>query len=161
MFILPNFLNFSHKIWSWIFCKYLSHILQILESSFCKNCEEPKAIFNGKVEIINNIAYYSCFAGYELNMKKYIKGRRCTKAAKWEGYYEPYCKSKYLKIHVHIWRVQSFLLVYNRIHIAFNSRWECKCPLTYSNVHISLLLTQFFLPTNPLRMSGLLAICFV
>lgn len=71
------------------------HNFQILESLFCNKCEEPKPPFNGEVRVIQNIAYYSCPNGYELNIKKYIKGRRCTKAAKWEGFYEPYCKSKH------------------------------------------------------------------
>ncbi|XP_023312205.1 C4b-binding protein-like [Anoplophora glabripennis] len=66
----------------------------ILKSTFCNKCEEPKLLFNGKVKIIQNIAYYFCDAGYELNTNEYVKGRKCTKATKWEGFYEPYCKKK-------------------------------------------------------------------
>ncbi|KAJ8914846.1 hypothetical protein NQ315_014859, partial [Exocentrus adspersus] len=65
---------------------------QIVESFFCNKCQTPKPLFNGVVEVKENIAYYYCQAGFELNDQKYINGRKCSKAAKWEGLYEPYCK---------------------------------------------------------------------
>lgn len=49
---------------------------------------------NGRVEVINNIAYYKCNEGFVINIPNYASGRRCTKASKWEGNIKPQCISK-------------------------------------------------------------------
>lgn len=49
------------------------------------------------MDILDNVAYYSCYKGYELNNLKYAKGRKCTKASMWEDKYEPFCKSNILR----------------------------------------------------------------
>ncbi|CAG9855886.1 unnamed protein product [Phyllotreta striolata] len=69
--------------------------VKVEESDFCKNCEPPKTLRNGDVTVVNNTAYYSCYAGFTLNNPNFANGRKCTKASYWEGYYEPYCKRKY------------------------------------------------------------------
>lgn len=72
---------------------------QIVNSSFCLKCEEPKPLYNGFIDIIDNVAYYSCYKGYVLNHVKLAEGRKCTKASKWDGIYEPFCKSNVLLIY--------------------------------------------------------------
>lgn len=65
-------------------------------SSFCNQCKYPRPLFNGIINIINNTAYYECYKGYYLSSLAFKEGRRCTKAVKWEGFNEPYCKSNLL-----------------------------------------------------------------
>lgn len=67
--------------------------IQLLNSSFCNNCADPKSLYNGLIDIVENRAYYSCNVGYKLSTESYSNGRKCTKASKWEGTYEPYCRS--------------------------------------------------------------------
>ncbi|RZB38885.1 sushi, von Willebrand factor type A, EGF and pentraxin domain-containing protein 1-like [Asbolus verrucosus] len=72
-----------------------SHVegnIQIEDSSFCTRCEDPKPLYNGVIHIVDNVAYYECYKGFYLSSIMYKNGRKCTKAAKWEGLYEPYCK---------------------------------------------------------------------
>ncbi|KAL1489564.1 hypothetical protein ABEB36_013517 [Hypothenemus hampei] len=63
-----------------------------LSSMFCGNCEDPKPLYNGFIEMVDNKAYYSCYEGFELSNPQYLNGRKCTKTAQWEGFYEPFCK---------------------------------------------------------------------
>lgn len=67
--------------------------VRIENSSFCVKCEDPKPVYNGIIHIDDNVAYYNCYEGFTLSHESYKEGRKCTKAAKWEGMFEPYCKS--------------------------------------------------------------------
>jgi hypothetical protein len=67
--------------------------IQIENSSFCRKCKDPTTLYNGIINIVDNVAYYDCYKGFYLSSITYKSGRKCTKAAKWEGLYEPYCKS--------------------------------------------------------------------
>ncbi|KAH1026828.1 hypothetical protein HUJ05_000441 [Dendroctonus ponderosae] len=66
--------------------------IQRLSSTFCQRCEDPKPLYNGFIDMMDNRAFYSCYRGFELSSKHFSKGRRCTKTSKWEGFYEPFCK---------------------------------------------------------------------
>ncbi|XP_066147032.1 sushi, von Willebrand factor type A, EGF and pentraxin domain-containing protein 1-like [Euwallacea fornicatus] len=66
--------------------------LQMLTSSFCQRCEDPKPLYNGFIDIVDNKAFYSCYVGFQLSSQQFSNGRRCTKTSKWEGFYEPFCK---------------------------------------------------------------------
>ncbi|XP_015834822.1 sushi, von Willebrand factor type A, EGF and pentraxin domain-containing protein 1 isoform X1 [Tribolium castaneum] len=69
--------------------------VKIENSTFCAKCEDPKPVYNGIINIADNVAYYDCYEGFYLSHEAYKEGRKCTKAAKWEGIYEPYCKRVY------------------------------------------------------------------
>nr|XP_023016002.1 sushi, von Willebrand factor type A, EGF and pentraxin domain-containing protein 1-like [Leptinotarsa decemlineata] len=74
---------------------YIQGGVEVTESSFCNSCSVPKTLYNGFIDVVENTAFYSCYTGYSLNDNKFIKGRKCSKASKWEGKYEPYCKKVY------------------------------------------------------------------
>ena len=67
--------------------------VQIENSSFCTKCEDLKPLYNGIIDTVDNVAYYKCYKGFYLSDASYENGRKCTKAAKWEGRYEPFCRS--------------------------------------------------------------------
>lgn len=59
------------------------------------DCDFPKPLYNGFIDVKDNTAYYSCYEGFELSDRTYEKGRKCTKVSKWEGAnYDPYCQRK-------------------------------------------------------------------
>ncbi|CAG9762396.1 unnamed protein product [Ceutorhynchus assimilis] len=72
--------------------EYTNGNIQRLPSAFCQKCEDPKPLYNGFIDMVDNKAFYSCYEGFELSSKQFLKGRKCTKTSKWEGFYEPYCK---------------------------------------------------------------------
>lgn len=67
--------------------------IKIENSTFCQKCQEPKPLYNGIIDTVENVAYYDCYKGYYLSNASYSRGRKCTKASTWEGFYEPFCKS--------------------------------------------------------------------
>ncbi|CAH1159654.1 unnamed protein product [Phaedon cochleariae] len=88
--------SFFGDLYAWpVMQDYIQGSVTVVASSFCKGCEQPKPLYNGLIDIVDNIAYYSCYKGYQLNDLTYLKGRKCTKVSKWEGLYEPYCKKIY------------------------------------------------------------------
>lgn len=94
--------------------EFMIHVkgdVNILPSTFCQTCEEPKSLLNGKYEVNHNVAWYSCNPGYSL-INPYPNGRKCTKAAKWEGTEEPTCKRNYINFIIIILYVNL-----NKIHI--------------------------------------------
>lgn len=82
------------NLYSWV--DMLDNIrgnIQLINSIFCNNCSQPRPLYNGYIDIVDNKAFYSCYVGYKLSIESYINGRKCTKASTWEGTYEPYCGS--------------------------------------------------------------------
>ncbi|XP_076273096.1 sushi, von Willebrand factor type A, EGF and pentraxin domain-containing protein 1-like isoform X1 [Rhynchophorus ferrugineus] len=69
--------------------------IQKLNSTFCQKCKEPQDVHNGLIDVVDNVAFYSCREGYELTIKKFGQGRKCTKVSRWEELREPTCR----KIH--------------------------------------------------------------
>ncbi|KAF2886660.1 hypothetical protein ILUMI_19512, partial [Ignelater luminosus] len=83
-------------LYAWAEIKeYVQGDVEILNSTFCKKCNTLESLRNGRIEIINNVAYYKCSPGFVVNMPNYANGRKCTKASKWEGNIEPQCKRIY------------------------------------------------------------------
>lgn len=55
----------------------------------------PKPMYNGLINISDNVAFYKCNVGFVISNPEFEKGRKCTKFSEWEGKYEPYCKSSH------------------------------------------------------------------
>lgn len=91
--------SFTNKL-----CPFL--FLKVVKSTFCKPCVDPAPLYNGVIEVKENVAYYQCRPGFQMTDNIYHSGRKCTKAAKWEGTVEPKCKSK-----VFILKNKSFVLI--------------------------------------------------
>ncbi|XP_060530297.1 sushi, von Willebrand factor type A, EGF and pentraxin domain-containing protein 1-like isoform X2 [Cylas formicarius] len=96
--------------------------VQILNTSFCQKCSDPKPLYNGLIDLVDNTAFYSCYPGYEISHKSYSKGRKCTKTSKWEGFYEPYCKRVYCGYPGHVANAYS---IGNRFY--YNEKITYRC----------------------------------
>ncbi|CAH0560178.1 unnamed protein product [Brassicogethes aeneus] len=69
--------------------------IKVVNSSFCKGCNDPVPLYHGYINIVDNKSFYSCYEGYKLRNDFYKNGRHCTKLGMWEGIHEPHCTKVY------------------------------------------------------------------
>lgn len=72
---------------------YVEGDVKVVPSNFCRICEMPKPMYNGIINVTDNVAFYKCSVGFTISHPEYEVGRKCTKFSEWEGKQEPYCKS--------------------------------------------------------------------